>query len=88
MHRHWHPKPITVDFFDVAVPQPWDGRSAMGAGALRREVILDDHIPRALDQHTTAFGAVRGFVFLHPAGDVAGVDVIQPGLAPDLSGAQ
>ena len=79
---------VYLDCFWIFRPYSRHFCPARGACALPGDVIPADHIPIAADKCSVAMRAVCVFIFFHMSGQIPGIHVIQPGLAPDLSRSQ
>ena len=68
-------------------PNPGEGRATVRALARGGQAIIQDDVAVTLDQLRAAVRAERVLIFTHLPRQVAGIHVPQPGLLPDLGGA-
>ena len=65
-------------------PDPGHRSSALRTGAFSRETVLRDEITSPFHQRGIAFWTDGILVFIHAAGQVPGVYIVQPGLIANL----
>ena len=69
-------------------PPPGNLTGATWTTAIWGEPVAGDEISVTLDQRFRAMGAARVLPRLDDAGEIAGINVVQSGVSPDLDGAQ